>query len=199
VDEDGTVYVADSVDGRIQVFAPEHPSPDPVHGLALNGSFEESPDLAPWAYGGGLPVTLVETALHGGRAVQLGEPVPAAPLPYGKAWLRQTIYVRPEWAQPVLSFHYRMFVNDSIDHSDLLVWLADADGVRLADVVRDGYPGPDAPPPGQDLGWRTTSYDLTALKGETVRLIFENRNLDGNASLGIWTLVDDVRVVDSGP
>ena len=55
------------------------------------------------------------------------------------------------------------------------------------------------------MGWRTASYDLTAFKGQHVRLIFENRNLYGGNpdpeknSRGIWTLVDDVRVVDAGP
>lgn len=198
MDGSGTVRLADMWNHRIQVFAPDHPPPDPVHGPALNGSFEDAPDLVHWAYGGELPVTLVETARHGRRAVRLGAPVLAAPQLYGKAWLRQTIYIRSEWAQPVLSFHYRMVVNDIIDRSNLIVWLSDVDGIRLADVVRDGYPGPFAPPPGHDMGWRTASYDLSPLKGQTVRLIFENRNLHGDTSLGIWTIVDDVRLVDGG-
>jgi len=199
VDEGGAVYVADTGNDRIQVFAPDHPPPDPVHGLALNGSFEDTPDLTHWAYGGELPVTLVDVSHHGSHAVRLGAPTPAAPQSYGKAWLRQTMYIRPEWAQPVLSFDYRMYVNDVLDRSDLIVWLSDGDGLWLADVVCDGYPWPSAPPPGHDMGWRTASYDLNAFKGQTVQLIFENRNLNHDQSLGIWTFVDDVRVVDAGP
>jgi hypothetical protein len=199
VDGDGIAYVAGWGNNRIQVFAPEHPAPHPVHGLALNGSFEGTPDLVHWAYGGELPLTLVEAARHGRRAVRLGQPVPAAPQPYGKAWLRQTMYVRPEWQRPVLTFHYRLFVNDVVEHSDMIVWLSRIDGAWLADIVRDGYSGPRAPPPAHDMGWRGTEYDLSAHKGQHVRLIFENRNLHGNMSLGIWTLIDDVRVVDAGP
>ena len=92
-----------------------------------------------------------------------------------------------------------MFVNDTVDHSDLLVWLSRTDGVWLADVLHDGYPGPPAPSPGHDLGWRTAEVDLSAYRGQNVRLIFENRNLDHDRSLGMWTLVDDVRLADAGP
>ena len=76
-------------------------------------------------------------------------------------------------------------------------------GGRLAEILRDGFRSchdpPQAPPAGYDLGWRSGSYDLSAFKGQHVRLIFENRNLHHDLSLGIWTLVDDVRVVDAGP
>jgi hypothetical protein len=109
------------------------------------------------------------------------------------------MYVRPEWERPTLTFTYRMYANDILDYSDFYAWISRTNGAWLADVVRDGYPGPYAPRPGQDMGWRTATFDLSAYKGQHVRLIFENRNLHGSLSLGIWTLVDDVRVVDAGP
>ena len=199
VEGSGNIYVADTWNGRVQVFAADYPTPDAVSGLALNGSFEATPDLVRWAYGGKLPVTLVEVARHGSRAVRLGQPVPAEPQPRGKAWLRQTVYVRSEWNRPVLTFYYRMHANDMFDSSDFYMWLSRTDGAWLADVVRDGYPGPHTPPPGHDMGWRRAEYDLSAYRGQHVRLIFENRNLHGDMSWGIWTLVDDVRVVDAGP
>jgi hypothetical protein len=103
----------------------------------------------------------------------------------------------------MLSFRYRMFANDIIHFSDFNAWISRSNGAWLADVVRDGfrscYDPPRAPPAGHDLGWRTASYDLSAFKGETVRIVFENRNLHSGYSLGIWTYVDDVRVVDVGP
>jgi hypothetical protein len=197
---DGTVYVTDAWVNRVQAFAPNHPTPHPVHGLALNGSFEEAPALTCWAYGGELPVALVDRPRHGSQAVQLGTLVPAEPQPVGTAWLRQTMYIRPEWNQPILTFHYRMYVNDILAYSDFYVWLSRTDGAWLDDIVRDGYPGPHAPPPGHDVGWRTASYDLSPYKGQHVRLIFERRNLHGQPGyepLGIWTLVDDVRVLDT--
>ena len=46
------------------------------------------------------------------------------------------------------------------------------------------------------MGWRTASYDLSSFKGQTVRVVFENRNLHSGYSLGIWTYVDDVRLLD---
>jgi hypothetical protein len=118
------------------------------------------------------------------------------------AWLRQTMYIRPEWDRPILAFRYRMFVNDIIHYSDFHVWLTRTNGAWLADILRDGFRScddpPTAPPAGHDLGWRTASYDLSPFKGQNVRLVFENRNLHDN-SWGIWTVVDDVRVVDAGP
>jgi hypothetical protein len=79
------------------------------------------------------------------------------------------------------------------------MWLSRTNGGWLADVVRDGYVGLNAPPPAHDMGWRKAEFDLSAYKGQQVRLIFENRNLHHDLSLGIWTLVDDVRVVAAGP
>jgi hypothetical protein len=198
VDESGNVYVADARNYRVQKFAPDYPAPDSTHGLALNGSFEETPDLAHWTYGGELPVALVNAAIHGEQAVRMGEPVTATLQGPGRAWLYQTMYVRPEWTRPLLTFRYRVFVNDKIDSSDFYVWLTKSNGAWLAEIKRDGYDSPAAPPPGHDLGWRTASYDLSAFKGQTVRLVFENRNL-GDESQGILTFLDDVRVVDDGP
>ena len=34
------------------------------------------------------------------------------------------MYVRPEWDRPVLTFHYRMYVNDILDYSDFYMWLS---------------------------------------------------------------------------
>jgi hypothetical protein len=203
VDGSGNVYVADSSNHRIQKLAADYPTPDPVHGLALNGSFEEVPDLVRWTYGGELPTALVNEAFDGTYTAQLGEPTSQTEKEQGMAWLRQTMYIRPEWERPVLTFHYRMFVNDIMDYSDFHVWLTRSNGGWLAEIKRDGFRSCDdpplPPPPGHDLGWRSASYDLSAFKGQTVRLVFENRNLHGGYSLGIWTYIDDVRVVDAGP
>jgi hypothetical protein len=197
------VYVVDMGNHRIQVLAPNHPVPDLVHGLALNGSFEEAPGMARWAYGGELPTVRVTDALTGTYAVRLGEPVSQTAHSEGRAWLRQTMYVRPEWERPVLSFAYRMVVNDIVDYSDFFVWLSKPNGAWLGTVLREGYCAPEAPrsapPEGHDMGWRTARYDLSPFKGQHVRLTFENRNLHHLASWGLWTVVDDVRVVDAGP
>jgi hypothetical protein len=138
--------------------------------------------------------------VHGTRVAQLGSAVPQEPQPKASAWLRQTFHVHRGWERPVLSFSYRITANDTIDGSDLLVSLTRTDGTLLADVLRDGFRScetPASPPPaGTDLGWRYAIYDLTPLRGENVRLVLKNRNLHDEASLGIWTQIDDVRVRD---
>jgi len=90
-----------------------------------------------------------------------------------------------------------MFVNDIMDYSDFFVAIQDGVGLNhLETVLRDGYPGHSAPPEGFNLGWRTVKLDLSAYKGQHIRVVFSNRNLWPN-SWGIWTYVDDVRVVEA--
>jgi hypothetical protein len=94
-----------------------------------------------------------------------------------------------------------MHVNDILDYSDFFVEIQDGVGLNhLATVAVDGYqPCTPGMPPllGKDLGWRTISYDLLAYKGQSIRLVFWNRNL-WPMSWGIWTYLDNVRVVDAG-
>jgi hypothetical protein len=203
VDESGKVYVADTRNNRIQVFAPNYPAPDPIHGLVQNGSFEETPDLKHWVYGGKQPVVLTNTPFHGTRSAQLGHAGPVTPTQSTLARIHQTIHVRPEWERPMLTFHYRVYTGEQIAHADFRVWLSRTDGSRLATVLRDGfrschYPSQD-PPSSYDLGWRSASYDLSALKGQNVRLVFETHALHDKRPLELWALVDDVRVLDAGP
>jgi hypothetical protein len=102
----------------------------------------------------------------------------------------------------MLTFKYRMFVNDIMDYSDFFVSVQDGAGLNhLATVLRDGFqpcvPG-QPPAAGQGLGWRSGRMDLSAYKGQHIRIVFYNRNL-WPESWGIWTNVDDVRVLDAGP
>ncbi|MCA9966009.1 MAG: hypothetical protein KC423_17275, partial [Anaerolineales bacterium] len=200
VDSQRDVFVADADNRRIHKFAPNYPDPDPEHGLALNGSFEASPVFTHWRHGGNLDRSLSSNTPYGNQAARLGEPVPQTNQPAGSAWLHQTIYVPPEWERPILSFNYRMFVNDTIDYSDFRVWVTMSNGGVLAELLRDGYRSchNTAPAPGTDLGWRQASYDLSKFKGQTVRIRFENRNIHHNKSWGIWTYVDNVSVLDAG-
>jgi len=132
----------------------------------------------------------------------LGIAIPQQEQGEGQAWAYQIFYVDPNWSRPVLSFAYQMHVNDILDYSDFLVEIQDGVGLNhLATILHDGYqpctPGV-APATGTDLGWRTAAYNLSAYKGQSIRLVFANRNL-WSSSWGIWTYVDDVRVVDAGP
>jgi len=61
----------------------------------------------------------------------------------------------------------------------------------------DSYdPGPKHQP--YDTDWRTGYYDLSEFIGETVWLVFENKHVWPYRNGGIWTYVDDVRIVDAG-
>ncbi|MBW6474534.1 MAG: hypothetical protein K0B14_15515, partial [Anaerolineaceae bacterium] len=202
VDGSGNVYLSDTYNNRIQVFTKGLPGLDPRSGLALNGSFESSPALTEWTYGGPLPVSRSTNAAHGSYSLQLGKTVSQTEQGLGDAWAHTTFYVRPEWDRPMLSFKYNMFVNDIMDYSDFFVAIQDGVGLNhLQTVLRDGYqpctPGV-APAAGTNLGWRTARFDLSAYKGQHIRLVFSNRNL-WPISWGIWTYVDDVRVIDAGP
>ncbi|GJM41580.1 MAG: hypothetical protein DHS20C20_18620 [Ardenticatenaceae bacterium] len=203
VDVEGNVYVIERDIFRVQVFSLGYPIPDPVSGLILNGSFVNSMNLNEWAYGGSLPMTTSSNrASLGNSALLLGEETGQVPQDEGIGWVHQTIYVDPAWERPVLSFDYKMFVNDTIDFSDFFVAIQDGSGRNhLATVLRDGFQscfGNVLPPPKTELEWRSFSYDLSQYKGQNIRLFFSNRNLHDGASLGIWTYVDDVRVLDAG-
>jgi hypothetical protein len=177
---------------------------------SLDLSFEDTPQVE-WCYDydGDENVQLVPIATHGSQSVRLGQP--ALPAPKSSTSRVYHKMVIPEnYDRPVLSFWYRICTNDSIHYSDFRAYLitstVDILGTEpiTAEVIkRDGYrcceDQDTAPLAGYDLQWRTASYDLTHLKGQTVTLVFETNNLDADLSLGIWTYVDHVEVVDVGP
>ncbi len=196
------VYAVDRDNERIQVFSPQPLAPDPTTGLVLNGSFENEPPLMEWTYGGNLPVSRNTISSLGSYSMRLGQPVPRTEQGIGSAWSYTNLYVDPAWARPVLTFKYRMYVNDIMDYSDFFVAIQDGAGLNhLETILRDGFqpcvPG-QPPTAGQDLGWRSGQKDLSAYKGQHIRIVFSNRNL-WPQSWGIWTNVDDVRVLDAGP
>lgn len=197
---DNMLIIADTGNSRIQIFSTTLPEEDPYSGLILEGSFE-SASLDYWTIRGAQPASISNHAWQGSYSFRLGEPV--AQTEQGKNEVRsyQTFYVDPSWERPVLSFKYNMFVNDIMDYSDFLVAIQDGVGLNhLATVVRDGFQPciPRVPPSeGRDLGWRSVTYNLSAYKGQTIRVVFANRNL-WPISWGIWTYIDDVQVIDAG-
>jgi streptogramin lyase len=203
VDDQDNVFVYEFHGGRIQKFSPGYPSADPVSGLIQNGSFEEDPLFDEWTYGGDLPVSRHANATQGNYSMLLGQSTAQDAKDKSSGWTYQTIYVDPTWERPMLSFRYNMHVNDTIDFSDFFVEIQDGLGLNhLQTVVRDGFRpcGSDqAPPAATNLGWRQRQLDLSSYKGQTVRIVFQNRNLWSGYSLGIWTFVDDVRVTDADP
>ena len=194
------LIVVDTGNARIQTFTKSLPEADPYSGLVQAGDIE-SDTLLFWTNSGKLPVSISSYAYQGAQSLQLGIAVPQIEQGQGEAKTFQTFYIDPSWARPVLTFKYNLFVNDIMDYSDFFVAIQDGVGLNhLATVVRDGFQPciPNvAPSPGRDLGWRSIAYDLSAYKGQPIRLVFSNRNLWPD-SWGIWTNVDDVRVLDAG-
>jgi hypothetical protein len=175
---------------------------------SLDLSFENTPQVK-WYYEGDEKPELASNAIHGSQSVRLGQP--ALPAPKSSTSRVYHEMVIPEnYDRPVLSFWYQICTNDSIHYSDFRAYLitstvdiAGTEPITAEVIKRDGYrcceDQDTAPLAGYDLQWRTASYDLTHLKGQTVTLVFETNNLDTEYSLGIWTYVDYVQVVDAGP
>jgi hypothetical protein len=159
----------------------------------------EIPELKYWTYGGPLGISLSENAPQGENSLQLGKPVDQVSQGIGDAWAYQVVYIKPEWYFPVLSFKYNIVTNDYIDLSDFLVEIQDGVGLNhIATVVRDGYVSEakfGLPDQSTDLGWKTVTYDLSVFRGQTIRLLFSNRNLRPESN-GIWTYLDDVKLTD---
>ncbi|MBW6475046.1 MAG: SMP-30/gluconolactonase/LRE family protein [Anaerolineaceae bacterium] len=191
----GDVFVTEAGNNRIQVFNPEKPDPDPFSGSINNGLFEGG--LNKWTCGGDLPVEVKTIDDHSNHALLLGMPVSQVEQETAQAWAYQSFYVNPEMDKPTLTFNYNIFTNDIMHYSDFFVAIQDGVGLNhLETVLRAGYPGSVAPAAGTDLGWRSVRFDLSAYKGQHIRLVFSNRNL-WPISWGIWTYVDDVRVVEA--
>lgn len=200
IDESNNIFISDQVKNQVQVFSNQRPQLDPFSGLILNGDFEE--EQLNWSVGGELGVSFVSESGESNIAMLLGNQVPQQSQGISQAWAYQTIFVDPSWERPILSLRYNMFVNDIMDYSDFLVAIQDGVGLNhLATVIRDGFQPcipRVAPAPGRNLGWRSVTYNLSAYKGQYIRVVFANRNL-WPISWGIWTYIDDVRVIDAGP
>jgi len=200
---EGQVIVADSKNLRMQIFTTSIPDSDPESGLVQNGTIEQ--ELMEWSYGGDIgenSVSVSTDKIQGDYSMLLGMPVTQTEQGQSSAWAYTNFFIDPSWARPILTFNYKMHVNDNLHYSDFLVTVQNGVGDRTERIViRDGYipcSGNYAPRPGRDLGWRTAGYDLSAYKGQHIRVVFSNRNLWPD-SLGIWTNVDNVRVLDAGP
>ena len=159
----------------------------------------EIPELQKWTYGGSLSISISDNAQQGNNSLQLGETVDQEFQGIGDAWAYQVVYIRPEWVFPELSFKYNVVTNDLMEYSDFFVEIQDGVGLNhLATVVRDGYESElkkTLPDPGTDLGWVTVTYDLSAFCGQTIRLVFSNRNLSPESN-GVWSYLDDVVISD---
>jgi hypothetical protein len=211
VDNEGNLIIADTSNQRIQVFDRNQEETNfytefsyqnqsnilASENLLINGSFEASPSLIDWTYGGSLPVSRSDHAFDGVYSLALSEHVPANPQGQGQAWAHTTFYVPSNWSRPTLSFSYNLFVNDNLQLSDFYVEILDGVALNHLDTILvDGYDEEGKPTAGTDMGWKTVTFDLSAYKGQPIRLQFYSRNRLPQA-LGIWSFVDAVSVTDN--
>ncbi|MFQ5858638.1 MAG: hypothetical protein ACE5LU_23810, partial [Anaerolineae bacterium] len=165
--------------------------------LVVNGGFE-SGDFVPWTVGGTLstPVITEESVSEGALAARLGDPVEAVDHPAGTSWVSQTIHIPRVMRLPELIFDYRIITNDIIHWASFRAEVHDSNGQWLETLLRDGYdPRNGAAIPGYDMGWQVGRFDLSAYRGLTIQLYFESRN-EHDKGWGIWTYLDNVRVID---
>ena len=161
--------------------------------LITNGGFE-SGDLSSWQQGGELARRVVTDVVHSSRyAVLLGNPE-AAPCqaPSGQAWIEQELTL-PWSGTPTLSLWHRVFtydknvnLDDGIDHLDVLL-----NGRRILRVANRSQP-PRCEGLPHDLEWQRFVYDLSAYRGQSVRLRIVLVSTDN--WWNSWTYVDDVQV-----
>jgi hypothetical protein len=173
-----------------------------------NGDFE-SGDFTCWTYSGEpveltpsvvsslyiSPILIVEP-ISGNYAARLGNPnlgTVGPSIPLGQSWIEQ-IFLVPEHGSPLLSFEYRIVSYDLIRNDYFDVWLLDAEGKELQQVIKDGcaeWPGPGVP---WDSDWRKPPpVDLSRYGGECIRIRFTN-HMTKWGWYNTWTFVDDVRV-----
>jgi hypothetical protein len=211
VDNEGNLVIADTFNQRIQAFDKNQEetifyteflyqnqsNTSASENLLINGSFEANPPLIDWTYGGSLPVSRADHAFDGVYSLALSEEVSANPQGQGQAWAHTTFYVPSNWSRPTLSFSYNLFVNDNLQLSDFYVEILDGVALNHLDtVLLDGYDEEGKPPAGTNMGWKTVTFDLSAYKGQPIRLQFYSRNRLPQA-LGIWAFVDAVSVTDN--
>lgn len=160
----------------------------------VNGGFENG--WTGWAHGGELSQTITSANRHlGSFSALLGNPAYACQngVPIGSAWMEQAFGV-PDTTHPTLSFWYNIFTQDinpylgeGLDSFDVRI-----NGALLfRDARRTGPFGCDPQVP-TDLGWRNGQVDLSAYRGQQIRIRFENRN-QPDRFYNTWTFVDDVQ------
>ncbi len=170
------------------------PPPQPVR----NGGLEDG-DLQYWTAGGdaGLSPRKVTSQHHGGSyAAVLGQEI--APCQsgsggrVGQSWMYQDFAV-PNTGSAQLTFYYRIFTYDLVNADKFDRFEVYLNGTllnRLGNTMPGNY---GCSKPINDLGWRLFTSDLSAYRGQTIRLRLVNVTHPDDW-FGTWTYIDDVSV-----
>ncbi|MBN1874990.1 MAG: hypothetical protein JXA33_12225 [Anaerolineae bacterium] len=175
------------------------PKPKLPQNIVMNGTFEAG--LTGWNAGGTasgiIPQAATSTPHQGTYAAVLGQE--NAPCRTGQgaiageSWLYQDVTV-PDISAPTLTFYYRVRSYDklSVDKFDRFeISINDTLLGRFGNETSN-Y-GCDKPL--NDTGWQLFSYDLSAYRGQTIRLQFKTITYPDDW-FSTWTYVDDVTLMD---
>jgi uncharacterized repeat protein (TIGR01451 family) len=158
-----------------------------VHGAIHRNS--EQPDKADHAVVLDLPYTGNYSALIGFKHIKQ--------IQVTLAYMCQDVSIPSNISHATFGFKYRMQGYDSQEHDPFMVEIRDTAGNPLERVVTSGFP--ESSESFKDAGWvfddglAPAGYDLTAYAGQTIRLYFEQANLDNWYET--WAYIDDVSLV----
>jgi len=198
----GNAYMPlQTAQGPVKVYLPlalrNYSPPQPVSPVT-NGGFETG-SLSNWTAGGGAGLTpRVVTSQHhsGSYAAVLGQE--SAPCQrgsgglVGQSWLYQDITV-PTSGSAQLTFYYRIFTYDKVNADKYDRFEVYVNGTLLSRLGNTNLGNYGCSKPINDLGWQLFSYDLSAYRGQTIRLQLVNVT-NPDDWYGTWTYVDDVTV-----
>jgi hypothetical protein len=169
--------------------------PDPVK----NGGFE-SGNFSNWTVGGdtsGLRPKVVTSPRHSGSyAAVLGQE--NAPCEHGQgglvgqSWIYQDVTV-PNSGSPQLTFYYRIRTYDKLNVDKYDRFEVYINGTLLRRFGNTDLNHYGCSKPINDLGWQSFTSDLSAYRGQTIRIRLVNITHPDDW-YGTWTYVDDVEV-----
>jgi uncharacterized repeat protein (TIGR01451 family) len=161
--------------------------------LILNFDFETG-TFEGWQAGGVLGTSISTTEAHSGsRAALLGNPsYPCTGVPVASAWMRASLEV-PDSPTASLTFWYRNFSYDAnpelIDRFDSFDVLVDGNlSFRYANQINELS---TVCAKLYDSNWRQQTIDLSAYRGQTITIEFQNHNRP-DKYYDTWTYVDDI-------
>jgi hypothetical protein len=171
--------------------------PDVLPQPVVNGGFEAG-NLSGWTAGGGpgLAPQVVSSIPHSGAyAVLLGQDNAPCQSGHGglvgSSWIYQDLPV-PGVGTPELRFYYRIWTYDELNADYLDRFEVYVNGTLLDRLGNLGQ-APMCDGGLLDLGWQLYTYDLSAYRGQTIRLRLVNVTYPDDW-FGTWARVDDIEV-----
>jgi hypothetical protein len=153
----------------------------PSSQLIQNGGFETG-TLANWTTGGSALPVISTVQKHSGT-FSVADGASSGSEPNGDDFLYQTITIPSTATKATLTFYYWPSTTDTITYDWQEAQVQNTSGTMLAQIMKVCS---------NAQAWTLVTYDLTAYKGQTVRIYF-NDHQDGYGDL-TYMYVDDVSV-----